>query len=1184
MRRSAVSVFVFIAFLAAVQAQTTSLRRPRITRPIDEANLQTLRRNTYPLARPEFDNGAAPANLPMERMQLVLTHSAEQETALKELLDKQQDKSSPQYHQWLTPQQFGQQFGAADQDIQTVTSWLQSHGFQIGRVSNGRNIIEFSGTAGQVQEAFHTAIHKYVVNGEEHWANAGDPQIPVALSPVVAGVATLHNFFRKPQLIRANQQLDASYQPDARRQYTLSSGGYALAPADYATIYNITPLYQASITGTGTTIAVVARTNIRMSDVNSFRSLFSLSSNPPQIVVNGTNPGDLGGGDEAEAVLDTSWSGAVAPAATVKLVISQSTNTTDGVDLSEAYIIDNNAGDVMTESYGDCEANYTQAEANYYSSLAEQAAAQGITYTVAAGDSGAEGCDDPNSETTANGPLSVNILAATPYTVAVGGTEFNENGNYAAYWNPQNNSALSSAISYIPENAWNESCTAAQCGASNAGIWAGSGGASVFVAKPPWQAGVPGIPNDGARDVPDVSFTSAGHDFYLICLDNSCTPNRRGRMSFSGVSGTSAATPSFAGVMALIVQKTGSRQGQADYVLYSLAAAENLSQCNASNTAGLPAGSCIFNDVTVGNNAVPGESGYGTATASYQTGLGYDLATGLGSVNVTNLVNQWNARSTYSINGQITAGNAGISGVTVSLNNGSQTTQTDASGLFSFTNLTPGGSYTVTPVSSGASFAPPSSSFPSLSGNQTISFTVTEPTYSIGGQITLNGTALSGVTVFLNNSQSTQTDTNGNYSFNVTGGASYTVAPISQSYSFLPVNATFPSLSSNQTGANFSATALPPPSAIRFVPVTPCRIADTRNASGPFGGPFLFAQASRDFVIPNSTCGIPPTAQAYSLNVTVVPRGALGYLTVWPSGEAQPIVSTLNSADGRTKANAAIVPAGANGAISVFATNAADLVLDINGYFVSATNSASLAFYPLTPCRIADTRSGTGLFGSPSLSGREDRTFPITSSSCNVPSTAQAYSLNFTVIPVGALGYLTTWPTGQSQPLVSTLNAPTGVVTANAAIVPAGSNGSIDVLATSATDLVIDINGYFAPPGTGGLSLYNLQSCRVLDTRNSAGAQPFSGTLPVNVTSSPCGVPAGAQAYLFNATVVPAGPLGYLSLWATGAAQPLVSTLNALDGSVSSNMAIVLTSNGSIDAFASNPTYLVLDIFGYFAP
>jgi hypothetical protein len=572
----------------------------------------------------------------MQRMLLVLTRSSQQETALQELIREQQDQASASYHQWLTPQQFGERFGAASQDVQTVTAWLESHGFQIERVSNGRGIIEFSGTAAQVQGAFHTQIHKYVVNGKSHWANASDPEIPSALAGVVAGVATLHNFQKKPQLIRANGTFQAS------PQFT-SSGTHALAPADYAVIYNINPLYSSGINGTGAVIAVVGRTNINLQDIASFRSTFNLPANPPQIVVNGPDPGDLGGDEEAEAVLDTSWAGAVAPGATVKLVISQSTNTSDGVDLSALYIIDNNLADVMTESFGSCEASFTSSEAAAVSSLAEQAAAQGITYTVAAGDSGAEGCDDP-TETKATGPVSVNLLASTPYTIAVGGTEFNENGNNTAYWQTSNGTGDESALSYIPENVWNESCVTNECTAGNSpALWAGGGGASTFFSKPIWQTGIAGIPNDNARDVPDVSLTAAGHDAYLLCLDGSCTPNSTGRISFDGYSGTSAATPSFAGMIALIVQETGTRQGQANYVLYGLAAKEALSSCNASNTATLPDTNCIFNDVTIGNNAVPGESSYGTRSALYQAGVGYDLASGLGSVNMTNLARNWNA-------------------------------------------------------------------------------------------------------------------------------------------------------------------------------------------------------------------------------------------------------------------------------------------------------------------------------------------------------------------------------------------------------------------------------------------------------------------------------------------------------------------------------------------------------------
>ena len=372
--------------------------------------------------------------------------------------------------------------------------------------------------------------------------------------------------------------------------------------------------------------------------------------------------------------------------------------------------------------------------------------------------------------------------------------------------------------------------------------------------------------------------------------------------------------------------------------------------------------------------------------------------------------------------------------------------------------------------------------------------------------------------------------------------------------------------------------------ALRFVPVTPCRIVDTRLPTGPFGGPLITGGTSRDFLIPNSGCSIPQTAYAYSMNVTVVPRGLLGYLTVWPSGQPQTVVSTLNSIDGRVKANAAIVPAGGSGGVSVYATDDTDVILDISGYFVPSTDVAGLAYYPVEPCRVADTRNPTGALGGPFLTHGATRGFPIPSSNCQVPLNAQAYSLNLTAVPRGFLGYLSVWPAGQSQPLVSTLNAYSGTVTANAAIVPAGTNGNINVYVTNDTDLVIDINGYFAPAGSGGQSLYTLAPCRVLDTRLPSGSPPFAGQMNTNPVASACAVPQSVQSYVFNATVVPNATLGYLTLWPQGAAQPLVSTLNALDGVVTSNMAIVPTSNGSVSAYATDLTYLVLDVFAYFAP
>ena len=374
-------------------------------------------------------------------------------------------------------------------------------------------------------------------------------------------------------------------------------------------------------------------------------------------------------------------------------------------------------------------------------------------------------------------------------------------------------------------------------------------------------------------------------------------------------------------------------------------------------------------------------------------------------------------------------------------------------------------------------------------------------------------------------------------------------------------------------------------SATHFVPITPCRIADTRNPNGPFGGPAIIGGTARDFVIPNSACGIPSTAAGYSLNVAVVPRGTLGFLTLWPSGQSQPLVATLNSIDGRTKSNAAIVPAGATGAISVFATDTSDVILDINGYFVSGNNPKAFAFYPVTPCRFTDTRTPNPA-GGPTLAAQTTRSFPILAVNCGILETAQAYSLNFAAVPKGpTLGFLTAWPDGQSQPLVASLNDPTGTVLSNAVIVPVGVNlGQVNVFTTDDTDLVIDVNGYFDSQRPGGLSFYAVTPCRVLDSRLPAGAPPFSTTRDVNVTASPCGIPATAQAFVFNATVVPPGPLGFITMWPQGQTQPLAATLNAYDGAVTNNMAIVPTTTGSISVYPSAPTHLVLDIVGYFAP
>lgn len=378
------------------------------------------------------------------------------------------------------------------------------------------------------------------------------------------------------------------------------------------------------------------------------------------------------------------------------------------------------------------------------------------------------------------------------------------------------------------------------------------------------------------------------------------------------------------------------------------------------------------------------------------------------------------------------------------------------------------------------------------------------------------------------------------------------------------------------------------PVASRFVPIAPCRVADTRNADGPFGGPFLPGGTAREFDITSSSCGVPPEALAFSLNITALPKVQLRYMTVYPCGQTAPLVSTLNS-DGRIKAVATILDAGSSGAACAYASDDTDVIVDINGYFVDpSVNPTALAFYPMTPCRVVDTRNAAGPLGGPAIAAQTIRTFPILSSTCNIPAAAQAYSLNLTAIPSGPLGYMSIWPAGQPFPTASTLNATTGAITANAAIVGAGTNGDVTVYALNNSDLAIDINGYFAPPGQGGLSFYPATQCRMVDTRNASGGAPVNGEVVTNVTGSGCGLPpvapATTNAYVVNATVIPPAPMIWMALWPDGTPLPVVSTLNANDGAVNSNMAIVPSTNGSVDAWFSNPTQFLLDISGYFAP
>jgi subtilase family serine protease len=740
--------------------------QPRITQAVDETKLTLLKGNTFPLARSEYDQGAAPPSQMMETMMLGLKRSPQQEAALEKLMAEQMDKSSPSFHKWLTPVEFGKQFGPSDQDIKVVTSWLESQGFQSVEVANGRTVIEFDGNVGQVQAAFHTVIHNYLVNGKEHYANATDPSIPTALTPVVTGVASLHNFHKKP-MYRVARSRASAINGSPSPSYTFADGCdvengnndnncYGLGPTDFAIIYDVTPLWNAGVDGTGQNIAIIGQSDVDMKDISSFRSVFGLPANAPVKVLAGTDPGiQEASGDETESDLDLEWAGAVAKGATLQFVVSQS------VDTSAQYAVDHTplVATVLSESYGLCELQIGTTENGIINSRWQQAATEGITAVIATGDAGSAACDitpgnatPPNPVVAAQNGLQVSGLASTPYNVAVGGTDFNDFTNPGTYWNSTNApGTLASAKSYIPEITWNSTCSSTQLlqgGATEESDcndtadfgsiqWtvAGSGGVSNCTtsdgetpgscaggyAKPSWQVAT-GVPSDGKRDIPDVSlFAGNGFNgnFYMVCAadqtgGNYCNANNFN--DFYPLGGTSGSTPAFAAIMALVNQKTASAggQGNANMVLYPMAS----SQPGA------------FHDVTTGTIAVLCTGGspncnktvssdtYGILTG-YNAAPGYDLATGLGSVDAANLVNNWGADSTspnFNLSFSDSAitisspGGSGSTSVLVNATNGFSGTVT-----FSCSNL---------PTESSCGFSPTSVT---ASGSTTVTITTTAP-------------------------------------------------------------------------------------------------------------------------------------------------------------------------------------------------------------------------------------------------------------------------------------------------------------------------------------------------------------------------------------------------------------------------------------------------------------------------
>lgn len=631
--RPRVSAAVLLSLCATVSSAQTN----RIAGSIDARRTVVFRGTTPPQLRGGSDLGAVPSDFALGNMTLMLRPSAEQQAALEQLLAEQQDPASPNYHHWLTPEQYAERFGASQADLDQISTWLRSEGFTVRYSARGRDFISFSGTAGTVRNALHTEIHRYRIGGENHFANTGDIALPAALEPMVAGVLGLHDIHPKAPRKRSIAN------------FTAANGDHFLLPDDFSTIYNMGPLYNSGYSGVGQSIVILGQSDIDLDDITAFRSSFGLSPTTVQMVPAGPYPGITS--DEVEADLDLEWAGAVARDASLIYVYG------DDVSYAAYYAIDNNLAPIISESFGLCEyqVGINRLGIYYFQVEAQKANSMGITWLASSGDSGAAGCDYQVPQ--ASQGLGVSLPASVPEVTAVGGTEFVEGS--ATYWNPQNGVYKGSALSYIPETSWNDTMADLAVGG---GLAASGGGVSAIYTKPSWQTGS-GVPGDGMRDVPDVALAAAdAHDPYVIVTEGLAI----------GVGGTSAAAPSLAGMLAVLNQflvqnKVQSKPGLGNInpKLYGMA------------------GSKVFHDITSGDNIVPCQGGTPNCVSGqfgYKAGPGYDQVTGLGSVDAYNLATIWSgitiSTTTTTVSASpstIAAGGSAVVTATVKANSGTGT-------------------------------------------------------------------------------------------------------------------------------------------------------------------------------------------------------------------------------------------------------------------------------------------------------------------------------------------------------------------------------------------------------------------------------------------------------------------------------------------------------------------------------
>jgi trimeric autotransporter adhesin len=1079
-------LFIYLAALCVLLASLPAVAQgasqpqpshPRITQPVDNRLRVTLSGNVHPLAQPRFDLGRVSDSFPAQRLFLLLQRSPERETALRQFLQDVHTRGNANYHKWLTPEAIGKLYGPDDSDITAVSAWLQSQGFSVARLTKGKTAIEFSGTAAQLHQAFNVEIHSYLVNGQTHYANDRDPQIPVALAPVVAGVTTMNDFAPKSY---SRYFGNATFDRNTHKlvpQWTFPSGNNLLdfGPADFAVQYDVNPLYTSGITGSGVTIGILGDSNVDPSVVATYRSFFGLPANPLNVVVDGMDPGE--NYDAVESFLDVEVSGAVAPGATINLYTSAGTSLQYGLDLAAQRAVDDDIATVLSTSYGTCEQQMGTAGNEFWSALWEQAAAQGQTVFVSAGDGGPAGCDDFNLASPAQYGIAVNGIASTPWNVAVGGTDFyysdynapssTQQTQLNTYWDTVPTIfPTASLLQPVPEQPWNDpfglnlysggvynpnapNIVAASGGPSSCatGVEGIDGTYSSCTAghpKPAWQTGN-GVPSDTVRDLPDVSlFSAAGENdsLYPICVNVGDCVVSDGNLTIGVVGGTSAASPAMAGIMALVNQKYGA-QGQANFTLYPLAAQH----------------SSAFHDITVGGNMVPclggtpdcllsraSDNTKGFYALGFDATPGYDLATGLGSIDANLLVQYWNSltfkptNTTLSISpttfthGTPIAVHVGVtgSGGTPSGNVALVTTAAPRSntgvgdlilqsGAASSTvNTLPGGQYQVTARYAGDSLFATSNSAP-----VTLNVAPEASTLSLVGSYY----------DYLTNSGGT-----------LASGASYSYGD------YMAMNATAKSASAPSGATDGIATGT-----VTFT--------DSSGSSSISSGPLSLGSANTAIWVPNQfAVGSHSVSATYS-----------GDASFNPSSGSAPITFTVTKANPNAALSAASNPIG---------LGQGDLLTAVVGIYSNAAQ----------PTGTVTFNAGTTVLGTASLS----------LNSAYGPYVSAA-TLNATTLPLGSNSVTATYG-GDSNYSASTSN-PVNVTVMQPAVLTASVTPTSGLLSQTytVTATVAGANGQPAPTGSFGVLVEGGSSLSTSATLVNGtasvtfdGSSFFPGTVLVN--------------------------------------------------------------------------------------